>query len=362
MDMIRSLFFLLLLLTPTFLVFIELFHLLYAKKRWMNSILNGFISILLVGIFPIIYLMFFDIGDTLDCCNTEIAFSPEHRLTMFFWILIIAIAYFSSKFNEKLFPPLAEVITNSLLIVGIILNIAIGYHSQELLWLVGNLPIALLFLIQLIENHHRVIEGINNDKFDRKSSLNNYAASILTLPLLQKYPVLFLLFMPVLFLATTLLLLFGQQPDSLVKAFTQTYHHGFSQLDHLCQNVTCGGHYLCSVAANGDPHIVKRQRYGIRGGQLIICNRQLLVSNAFEELLSEKMPRFHRFVRGKYNYVGRFIHHYYYLFEYKWISHLVYFLMKPAEWFFVLVLYFFDKEPESRIEAQYADYGKVTPN
>ena len=47
--------------------------------------------------------------------------------------------------------------------------------------------------------------------------------------------------------------------------------------------MTCGGHYLCSVAAKGHTQIVKPERFGVRNGGRIICNRQLLISNAFED-------------------------------------------------------------------------------
>ncbi|MBL0081928.1 MAG: hypothetical protein IPP37_05630 [Saprospiraceae bacterium] len=97
------------------------------------------------------------------------------------------------------------------------------------------------------------------------------------------------------------------KPDSLIRAFTDTYHHGFSQLDHLCENVACGGHFLCSVGANGHPKIVKPIRYGERNGRKIICTRQLLISNAFEELVQEKCPLVHKIIRHNYNKVGRLI-------------------------------------------------------
>lgn len=148
-------------------------------------------------------------------------------------------------------------------------------------------------------------------------------------------------------------ILFGQKPDSLIRAFTDTYQHGFSQLDHLCENVQCGGHFLCSVGANGHPKIVKPIRYGERNGRKIICTRQLLISNAFEELVQEKCPLVHKMIRHNYNKVGRLIHRYYGIFNNKYISDLVYICMKPLELLFLLILYTFDKKPENRIAKQY---------
>ena len=98
---------------------------------------------------------------------------------------------------------------------------------------------------------------------------------------------------------------------------------------------------------------MKPQRIGYRNGNLIICTRQLLISNAFEDLIETKFPKIHRFIRKNYNHVGSFIHKYYGVFEIKWFSDLIYWMMKPAEWVFLVTLYLFDHEPESRIERQY---------
>lgn len=158
---------------------------------------------------------------------------------------------------------------------------------------------------------------------------------------------------PILTIITSVLLLFGQKPDSIVRAFTDTYHHGLSQLDYLCDNVDCGGHYLCSVAANGHKQIVCPIRYGERNGNKIICNRQLLIANAFEELIAQRLPRMHKVIRRQYNKVGNAIHKHYHLFNNKFISDLIYILMKPLELLFLFALYLFDTKPETRIAMQY---------
>jgi len=79
----------------------------------------------------------------------------------------------------------------------------------------------------------------------------------------------------------------------------------------------------------------------------------LLISNAFEELIAIKLPKIHRFVRRQYNKVGNLVHRYYFVFENKYISDFIYLIMKPLEWFFLVVLYTFDSKPENRIAKQY---------
>ena len=115
-------------------------------------------------------------------------------------------------------------------------------------------------------------------------------------------------------------------------------------------------HYLCTVAAGGHRRVVKPLRLGIRHGHRVIVNRQLCVANAFEQVLEERTPRFHRAVRNFYDRYGfpiaRLIHS-------KYIADLVYFIMKPLEWVFLLVLYLTCTDPENRIAVQYTGMKNV---
>ena len=70
----------------------------------------------------------------------------------------------------------------------------------------------------------------------------------------------------------------------------------------------------------------------------------------------QRLPGLHRPIRALYNKVGDFIHKYYGVFNSKWVADLVYVLMKPLEWFFVVVLYAADRKPENRIAQQYMDW------
>ena len=159
----------------------------------------------------------------------------------------------------------------------------------------------------------------------------------------------FLLAVPLLLVITAILLLFGQQPDAAVRMFTETAEWTLSQqippprLDYQ-------GHYLCTVAACGDEKVVKPLRAGKRRGRLIVVNRQLLVANAFEDLLAERAPRLHRVVRGVYDRIGLPISKHV---TTKRRSNAVYYLMKPLEWLFLAALYTFDRKPENRIHSQY---------
>ena len=158
-----------------------------------------------------------------------------------------------------------------------------------------------------------------------------------------------LLALPTLVLVVLILMLFGQQPDSMIKAWTDTADWAFSQKIPP-QNLIIDEHYLCTVAAGGHEKVVKPQRMGVRHGHPVIVNRQLCIANAFEQVLEEKTPRFHRFLRHNYDRYGYpFAKH----IKKKWAMDLIYYLMKPLEWIFLLVLYLVDRKPENRIAMQY---------
>ena len=158
-----------------------------------------------------------------------------------------------------------------------------------------------------------------------------------------------LLALPTLALVVLILMLFGQQPDSMIKAWTNTADWAFSQKIPP-QNLIIDQHYLCTVAAGGHEKVVKPQRMGIRHGHPVVVNRQLCIANAFEQVLEEKTPRFHRFLRRNYDRYGYpFAKH----IKKKWAMDVIYYLMKPLEWIFLLVLYLVDRKPENRIAMQY---------
>lgn len=307
---------------------------------------------------PITFLITMDLSYANECCGETATFSPEHRDSIYPLIIACIAAIVIAMFRERVLPPIAELFLNLFLVLGLILNIILCKHLGSAedggFWvLFGNIPIIMLILITLSENHKLLRNYIEENGYHSNSLIGRFCISILKLTPLLKYPLLIILLVPVIIFFSLFLLLFGQKPDSLVRVFTDTYKHGFSQLDDLCDNVQCGGHFLCSVGANGHKKVVRPVRYGERNGNRIICTRQLLISNAFEELVQERLPGLHKLIRRNYNKVGNIIHRHYHLFNNKLVSDLVYLLMKPLEIIFVVTLYAFDRKPENRIAMQY---------
>ena len=113
----------------------------------------------------------------------------------------------------------------------------------------------------------------------------------------------FLFMVPLLGILLLVLMLFGQEPDSIIKAWTETSQWTLSQKVSP-QNLTYDEHYLCTAAAGGHPGIVKPIRRGVRHGHEVTVNRQLCVANAFEQILEERIPRLHRCIRNAYDRYG----------------------------------------------------------
>lgn len=337
---------------PSLLLTIDFIYFLIKGERFYELKINRILEIAGMIILPLLYLILFD-EDKNDCCNNSATFSPDHKLSIYAFITSSIIVYFYSSYKNGLSSPIIEVFSNSMLLFGFVLNIFIAIQVEETLWVLGNIPVGILFIFRLVENHKIFLDNSQRTLSRPINSWGKIAWKILALHPIMKIPVLFVICLPIITIIASLLLLFGQKPDSIIKAFTDTYKHGFSKLDHLCENIDCGGHFLCSVAANGHKEIVNPIRYGERNGSKIICNRQLLIANAFEELLQQNLPQTHRVIRQQYNKVGNAIHHHYHIFNNKFVSDFIYIIMKPAELIFLVTLYTFDTKPENRIAKQY---------
>lgn len=183
--------------------------------------------------------------------------------------------------------------------------------------------------------------AITTIKYKKLSSLLNKASNLPWMALI--------LVIPLLGIMIAVLFLFGQEPNSIIKAWTETADWTMSQRI-APQNIQYDEHYLCTVAAGGHRNVVKPIRTGMRHGHRVVVNRQLCIANAFEQVLEEKTPVFHKVVRAIYDSTGypiaKHIHS-------KYLADTIYFLMKPLEWFFVIVLYTVDVNPENRIAVQY---------
>lgn len=251
-------------------------------------------------------------------------------------------------------PPLVVVLSMSAMYLGTFVPIFLMiqmYHREELV----DLYLMLLPLNSILIAARTTLKKVREwETFPMEKArifrnpLLNFCDSVLKNARL--WPLLaFVLMFPLLGILIMILLLFGQAPDSVIKAWTETSDWNLSRRQ-APQNLYYDEHYLCTVAAGGHSKVVKPQRLGIRHGHEVIVNRQLCIANAFEQVLEERMPRVHRRVRSFYDTYGfpiaKLIHN-------RFAADLIYFLMKPLEWLFLIVLYLVDVHPEDRIAVQY---------
>ncbi|MDD6990582.1 MAG: hypothetical protein PUI48_02015 [Oscillospiraceae bacterium] len=287
-------------------------------------------------------------------------FSSDYALSLFLFALAAVVCLVILS-RGKILPPLAAAMCVSGVYGGIILSLFfISQLSVNLLdfddvYFLA-IPYLILFCVNYIIIAARVIREtillytahFRENDIEPKNAIDKHLRKIL-----EKFagwiwfPILGII--PITGLLMIICILFGQGPFGIIKAFTETSDWAYSTMISP-PPVEYEGHYLCTVAVNGHEKVVKPTRLGIRHGVKIGVNRQLCVANAFEQLIEDKAPRFHKWVRHVYDKYG------YPLSKHittKLRADLVYIAMKPLEWLFLLTLYLLDRDPESRIAVQY---------
>jgi hypothetical protein len=256
--------------------------------------------------------------------------------------------------REKQLPPLLFLLINSCLLIGVALSvifmIQVSFNSESNdTMLFFFMPV--MFLIIWVVVIFRIVISDIHDAASRTYEhpairlLNNLMANSYLWPVWAV-----LLTAPVFLIIVLILMVFGQDSHAVTKAFTDTSTWYMSQKEHPAYLNPPEGHYLCTVAACGSPEIVKPLRMGRRHGYPIVVNRQLQVANAFEQVIQESLPRFHRLIRRFYDRYGYPLSQ---KIETLFASNLVYLLMKPLEYLFILFLYTTCVRPEARIARQY---------
>lgn len=271
--------------------------------------------------------------------------------TITLWVLF-SLAHFFSKFFKEKFSPLALLTVVALLIMGVTFCSVITIHflSQGFAALIPFIQFLYVSPLLCVLYLLRELTRLSNYLRTSFQEANLGASSVnYFYQWLEKYHLVFAIYLlaPLLALIQTLLYLFGQRADSLITQFTNSCGYVLS----IQQSCSCGGdHYLCSIAANGTRTLVQPVRMGWRQNEKILVNRQLLVANAFENWMEEFVPHSHRLIRKAYDGCNIPVNAWS---KNKRFANLLYILMKPLEWFFLLWLYLFDKNPENRIATQY---------
>lgn len=299
--------------------------------------------------------------DAINASNGPVlheAFNQYHLLTLLVFWGIGLLAYFILKFHKKTFPPLVEAVLMSGVYIGIIVSVFVciqliaGFKADYAYIFI--IVYLYLFLLNYFLLSINLLINIAGQKAEEQKELNYKNAFLQNCSKwlykgVNAYIGAVVFMIPLLALLVIILTLFGQQPDSVIKAFTETSDWILSTKVSP-PPIENGGHYLCTVSLRGHEKLVKPVRYGIRNGNRIVVNRQLCISNAFEQLIMEKTPKFHRAIRNFYDTYGYPVSK---LIKRAWVADIIYLIMKPLEWLFLIVLYTFDQKPEDRIAKQY---------
>ena len=283
--------------------------------------------------------------------------------TVFVFFILGWVAYWLLSEGMGKLSPILYVVSSSLLIVNILFTLVYFTHTgfsnygdsisvgASIFFLqYGYGSLSFLFIAKLNDSLREFLVD------QREKSYSNRFLRFLSHISLkyERIPIAGMLFLfPVFVLVQLILVLLGQRPDSFIQVFLDTSSYTYSKMPVPPPVIVSGdGHYLCTVSAVGHKGLVKPIRSGIRHGERIVVNRQLLIANAFENILEEYSPNLHKRIRHFYDTFGYPISRH---IKTKRSADIVYLLMKPLEWFFLLVLYTVDRKPENRINVQYSE-------
>ena len=329
----------------------------YIRKEkhfeYITVVLGIFDSLLL---FPFTEICFADWTVTLHNSQKHTPIWTEGAPTILVLAAVGILGYLFLSFNQiAKTPPLITVLEIAAMYIGMV---------QCILWIIQIIRWNIIYLYLCLFPLNCILIGIKvirqkalewqREQPDQMKCFKNRRIQWLNEKLRRSavWPAAaFLLMWPLLGIIICILLLFGQQPDSVIRAWTETSDWNLS-LQTAPQNIYYDEHYLCTVAAGGHRRVVKPIRMGVRHGHPVIVNRQLCVANAFEQILEERVPELHRRIRSFYDRYGFPIAK---LIRSPYAADVVYFIMKPLEWLFLLVIYAVDVKPENRIAVQYME-------
>lgn len=355
-------------LLPWILVVLDIIFAVKKKKKLIFEIIAFGIGYIYMAIcwsiwFPLPY------DEPINLYGFEKAHEPintDYILTLVVIAGLGFLFYLILKFGRKHMAPLAKVFCIAGIYGGVLIHLMFLFQllcgtypegmsifsawSANGVYIICECVVPILFLIHVAKLFWELVkeqadiqkEVIYQNRF--LATCNQFLCKGTNM-----YWVALILMLPLYGIVIVVLCLFGQKPDSVIEAFTKTSDWVLST-EIAPPPIEEDAHYLCTVSLQGHKKLVKPIRYGIRRGKRIVVNRQLCVANAFEQLLEERTPGFHRTVRNFYDKYGYPISLW---ITNPWSADVVYILMKPLEWIFVIILYLFDEKPENRICRQY---------
>ncbi|MDM5154953.1 hypothetical protein QUF88_14335 [Bacillus sp. DX1.1] len=295
--------------------------------------------------------------------------ASDHIFIVVLLFILGGFSYWKLSSDIEKLSPVMYIVYSSLLILNVIFTVVYITHTgiavfAELLRFryisvlfiqASTLSISLLFISKLKDSLNYFIQCQKNRDYKQENMFMMFLYRI-SFGYQKMSRIWMVSLFPILLIIQFILVLFGQRPDSFIRVFFETSSFNYSKIAAPSPEILHGdGHYLCTVSVKGHKKIVKPLRAGIRHGERITVNRQLLVANAFENIIEERAPKCHKVIRDFYDKYGYPISQH---INTKWSADFIYIIMKPLEWFFLLVLYTVDKNPENRIHIQYSELRK----
>lgn len=296
--------------------------------------------------------------------NGYASLANEYIVSVIVLLTLGMISFWIVSLHYRALSPIIYVVCSTVMILNIIFAIAYLTHTvfthdgeeySVILLQISFLSLLFLYIARLKDSlnqfldsqHEKEIE-YNNKFMQSLYKISNHYQKMSKLWAISLFPVLIII--------QLIVVLFGQRPDSFIRVFLETSSFHYSNIPEPKPEIVSGdGHYLCTVAARGHQKLVRPLRAGIRRGGKIPVNRQLLIANAFENILEQYTPTFHKAIRNFYDRYGYPISRH---INSKWSADIIYLIMKPLEWLFLVVLYTVDKKPENRIHVQYSELRK----
>jgi len=303
---------------------------------------------------------FKDIDPFIEPCYSPISYKHSGGIILIHILSLVSM--FQLFVKEFKLPPLQITLFIVMLVLGVLNNSQFLYQISEHdtsnihLWSDDNTNILLsLYPIILIIIAFGILYKLirNKAKLNTELTYKNKWLNLINTKLVQTQNLPFysiLITIPFLIILLLLLMLFGQDTESLSKVYSETATWKYSQHIHPPTVDDRHGHYLCTVAAYGNPIIVKPIGIGRRNNRTIIINRQLQIANAFENIIERISPECHGVIRTNYDKYGINLA---IRINNERLSNLTYILMKPIEWMFLICLYLYFVEPEKVINEQY---------
>jgi len=119
-----------------------------------------------MGILYLLLSQSFGLFIELNCCfEFGPIYSPDHGSTIHFWIFAAFLILAYSNLRDRLLPPLAEILMNSVLLMAIILNVLmkpLEWFFLIVLYLFDKNPENRIAL-QYVERVHKLEELIQNN-------------------------------------------------------------------------------------------------------------------------------------------------------------------------------------------------------